>query len=97
MIFYVPWHAETVPVALMCVLAGYLFIQHQAVLMQFISNRKIGLVCFTVFAIIGFCFAKFNSEAVVMMSDQYGQFFMAAGSTICFTAACIILAVYLPD
>lgn len=95
--FYMPWHVETVPIALMCVLAGYLFIQHQAVLIQFISNRKIGPAAFIVFVLIGFYFAKFNSKPVVMMSDQYGQFFMAAGSTICFTAACIILAVYLPE
>lgn len=95
--FYVPWHAETVPIALVCVLAGYIFIQYQDLFMEHIRKKKIGLPVLIGLFLTGFCFAKFNSKPVVMMSDQYGQFFMAVGSTVCFTVVCIILSVYLPE
>lgn len=93
--FQVPWHIETVPMALLLFLMGYLFIKHLDFMMELLGNRKrqIGIFVFCLFA--GFCCAACNVK-ISMAVNTYGSFVLFLGSVISFSIVCMLISMWIP-
>lgn len=94
--FYPPWRIETVPIALMCVLAGWLLILHIDLFEKLMGSRKRQLLWICVLFPAAFCCAKYNNMRVSMAVNHYGSFMLFAGAVIGFSVICIILSKNLP-
>ncbi len=93
--FNEPWRLETVPVSLMCLLAGWLFICHLDFCTKLLGNWKRQLLLVLLLFPAAFCCARYNVK-ISMASNSYGSFLFFAGSVLGFGLICIILARKLP-
>lgn len=93
--FYTPWHIETVPISLICVLAGWLFIKHIDFFTRLLGGKKRQIVwCAVLLPSAYFC-AKYNVK-ISMALNTYGSFMLFAGAVIGFSMICIIIARNIP-
>ncbi|HIZ81370.1 MAG TPA: acyltransferase family protein [Candidatus Mediterraneibacter pullistercoris] len=89
--FYTPWHIETVPIALVCVLAGWLFIKHLDFFMNLLGGKKRQILwCIILLPSAYFC-AKYNVK-ISMAVNTYGSFMLFAGAVVGFSVICVIIA-----
>ena len=93
--FFTPWHIETVPIALVCILAGWLFIKHLDLFTGLLGGWKRQLLwCIVLLPSAYFC-AKYNVK-ISMALNTYGSFVLFAGAVVGFSIICVIIARALP-
>lgn len=93
--FASPWHLETIPIALIFFLMGYLFIKHIDFMMKLLGNqRKQIIICVCCFIGAFFC-AKYNVK-ISMASNRYGSFMLFMGSVIGFSIVCMLISMWIP-
>lgn len=93
--FYAPWHIETVPVALVLFLMGYLFIKHIDFMMELLGRWKRQILIFVCCFCGAFCCAKYNVK-ISMAVNSYGNFMFFMGAVVGFSICCVLLAMWLP-
>lgn len=93
--FATPWHLDTVPIALMLFLFGFLFVKHLDFFKKIMGRGRRQLLWLILLFPIAFCCAKYNVK-ITMASNQYGSFLLFLGSVIGFGGICIILSMNLP-
>lgn len=93
--FFAPWHIETVPIALVCVLAGWLFIKNIDFFMNLLGSKKRQLLWVIVLFPSAFFCAKYNVK-ISMAVNTYGSFLLFAGAVIGFSLICIIISKNIP-
>lgn len=93
--FFTPWHIDTVPIALMCILAGWLFIKHIEFFASLLGGWKRQILwCIILLPSAYFC-AKYNVK-ISMAVNTYGSFLLFVGAVIGFSMICVIIARALP-
>ncbi len=90
-----PWHIGTVPVALVMFLIGYLFLCHLESAERFLGGTKRQVFIFAVCLAAGYLCARSNVK-ISMSANRYGSFILFMGSSVCFSAALMLLSVRLP-
>lgn len=90
-----PWHIDTVPVALVMFLIGYLFIKYLNRIEVYIGGTGRQIPIFLICIAAGFCFARLNGP-VSMAGNNYGSFILFMGSSVSFSFAFMLLSVWLP-
>lgn len=94
-IFYSPWHLETVPMALVVFLMGYLFVKHIDFMMELLGNYKrqiaICIICF----VGAFCCARYNVK-ISMAVSTYGSFMLYMGAVVGFSIVCLLISMWIP-
>lgn len=93
--FYTPWHIETIPISLICILAGWLFIKHIDFFTNLLGNRRRQILwCAFLFPSAYFC-AKYNVK-ISMADNLYGSFMLFAGAVVGFSLICVIISRVIP-
>lgn len=93
--FYTPWHIETIPIALMCLLGGWLFIKHKDFFANVLGGKKRQILwCVVLLPSAYFC-AKYNVK-ISMALNTYGSFILFAGAVIGFSLICVIISQNIP-
>ena len=93
--FYSPWHLETVPIALVLFLMGYLFIKHLDFFMELLGGiRRQVMVCVLCFA-GAFCCARYNVK-ISMAVNTYGSFMLFMGAVVGFSMVCLLISMWIP-
>lgn len=90
-----PWHIETIPIALMCILLGWCFIKHIDKFYSIIGGTGRQVLWVVILLPIAYCCARFNTK-ISMAVNTYGSFVLFAGSMICFSMICIIISLWIP-
>lgn len=90
-----PWHLDTVPIALLMFLVGYLFIKNIEAISRFLGEMPQQIIIFIICLCIGFFCATSNIK-ISMASNNYGSFLLFIGSSFCFSLALMILSVWIP-
>lgn len=90
-----PWHLTTVPIALAMFLIGYLTLKHWKHVEHFLGGTLKQIMVFVICLITGYLCARGNVK-ISMSANYYGSFILFMGSSICFSAAMMILAMWLP-
>ena len=93
--FYAPWHMDTVPIALVLFLMGYLFISHIDFMMELLGGWKRQIIIFVCCFAGAFCCARYNSK-ISMAGNLYGSFMLFIGAVVGFSICCLLLAMWLP-
>ena len=93
--FYWPWHMETVPMALVLFLMGYLFMKYLDPIMKLFGGtmRQI-LICIACF-VGAFCCARFNVK-ISMAVNTYGSIMLFMGGVIGFSIVCLLISMWIP-
>lgn len=90
-----PWHIGTVPIALVMFMLGYLFLRHLDSVERFFGGTKRQICIFAVCLAVGYLCAR-NNIKISMSANNYGSFILFMGSSVCFSAALMLLSVWLP-
>lgn len=90
-----PWHLDTVPIAVMMLMMGYVFVAHVDKVENFFSGTARRVVCIIILLFIGFCCARFNTK-ISLASNFYGSFLLFLGSVAAFSLVCVIISMMLP-
>lgn len=90
-----PWHIDTVPIALIMFLIGYLFVKYLEIVGQFLGSLPRQVIIFIICIAAGYICAKGNIK-ISMASNNYGSFLLFIGSSIFFSLALMILSVWMP-
>ena len=93
--FFTPWHIETVPISLVCVLAGWLFIKHIDFFTELLGGWKRQIVWSVVLLPSAYFCAKYNTK-ISMAVNTYGSFMLFAGAVVGFSMICVIISRALP-
>lgn len=91
-----PWHIETIPIALMCVLLGWCFIKHIDKFYSIIGAKGRQVSWIIVLLPIAYCCARFNTK-ISMAVNTYGSFLLFVGAFISFSCICIIISMWVPS
>lgn len=93
-----PWHLDTVPIAVMLMMFGYIFMKHHQKIDHIIlegSKIKQGLA-FILCIYLGY-WCAFHNVKVSMGVNSYGSFLLFIGGVVFFSFACYILSRNIPD
>lgn len=93
--FYAPWHIETIPIALICILAGWLLIKYIDLFMGLLGGWKRQIIWCVILLPAAYCCARFNVK-ISMAVNTYGSFALFAGSVIGFSVICLIISRAIP-
>lgn len=93
---YLPWHIDTVTIALIFVLMGWLLIKYIKPFLSMIGNKHRQLIWLTCAFVIGFLCARYNVK-ISMALNHYGNFILLLGGVIGFGLVCIIISMNLPS
>lgn len=94
--FATPWHLDTVSIALMLFLLGFLFVKHLDFFKGILGSKRRQLLWAVVLFPIAFCCAKYNVK-ITMASNHYGSFLLFMGAVIGFGGICLIISMNLPS
>ena len=89
------WHLDTVPIALLMFLMGYLFVKHLDTVKHFLGGVPQQVIIFIISITAGYICAKSNTK-ISMASNNYGSFLLFIGSSIFFSLALMLLSVWIP-
>lgn len=90
-----PWHVDTVPIALLMFLIGYLFVKHLEDVKQWLGDLPKQIIIFIVCMGIGYFCARSNIK-ISMASNNYGSFLLFMGSSLSFSLALMLVSVWVP-
>lgn len=90
-----PWHLDTVPMALVSFLIGYLCIRHLDVFEKALGGRKRQAFIFAISLVIGYLCAK-NNVKISMSANDYGSFLLYMGSSLGFGISCMLISMWMP-
>lgn len=93
--FNSPWHIYTVPIALVFILAGYLFVKHYKNVEKYLGG-PIKQLLFIIIGGVGAMLCAYNNVKISMAINEYGSFWLFCGSVIGFSLLCIIISKWIP-
>lgn len=93
--FPLPWKAETVPMAMLFLLMGWLFIKYKESVTALLGGRGRQFVIAVISLVVATCCAMFNVK-ISMALSTYGSFMMFMGAVIGYSLVCFIIAYNLP-
>lgn len=90
-----PWHIDTVPMAMMLLVMGYVFIQYAGEIQRYFSKWYVKVPWILVLLGGGFCCARYNVK-ISMASNTYGSLILFLGAVVCFSMVCVLISMMLP-
>ena len=92
---YLPWHIDTVTIAILFMLLGWLFIKYNNYFIKILGDKKRQLLWLVVAFAVGFLCARYNVK-ISMALNHYGNFILLLGAIIGFSLVCFIISINLP-
>lgn len=93
---HLPWHIDTVPMAVALLVLGYVFISKRDAVTEFFKPLYIKLAGIIFFLFAGFCFARYNADKITMHGNNYGSIIMFLGAVVCLSMVCFLVSMMLP-
>lgn len=93
--FYSPWHIDTVPIAILCLMIGWLLMKYIEQFNRLIGDTKRQIMLVILLIATSFIFARMN-DRISMALNTYGSFLLFLLVVVGFGTVCIIIAKWLP-